>query len=358
MRAISRFASLRRAVFSSAPAAAWKRRLNSSCRVSASRSRSSSSVRSPMSLARKQITALARHELRLDRELLPGETERLLGERLRDAGELEHHPARLDDGNPALRRALPLPHAGLRGLLGERLVREDVDPHLPAALDLARHRNTSGLDLPVGDPAVLERLDAVLAELHGGLALRLAAPTTAVHLAELRLPGQQHQSSAFLRRVVGFFAGAASASGAGASSTAGASAAAVSGATSGVTSGVSTTVSWAGAAVVSSTGGCSAGARRRDDEEAPRERSEGGRPEVEAGGRPAPDVDPDAAPRPRPPPPRCPGRPRRTGPSPSRSCCRPRPDSRDAPSPSVTPPRRRAVSWSPRRVSRAPPGTP
>ena len=37
MRAISRFASLRRVVFSSAPVAAWNRRLNSSCRVSASR---------------------------------------------------------------------------------------------------------------------------------------------------------------------------------------------------------------------------------------------------------------------------------------------------------------------------------
>ena len=39
MRAISRLASFRRAVFSSAPVADWKRRLNSSCRVSASASR-------------------------------------------------------------------------------------------------------------------------------------------------------------------------------------------------------------------------------------------------------------------------------------------------------------------------------
>ena len=51
MRAISRLASFRRAVFSSAPVAAWNRRLNSSCRVSASRCSSSSSVRSRIVLS-------------------------------------------------------------------------------------------------------------------------------------------------------------------------------------------------------------------------------------------------------------------------------------------------------------------
>src|SRR6185437_14134549 len=113
MRAISRFASFRRAVFSSAPVAAWKRRLNSSCRVSASRCSSSSSLRSRMSLARKEITALARHELGLDRKLLTGEAQRLLGERLGNACELEHDAPRLHDGDPALGRALALAHAGL-----------------------------------------------------------------------------------------------------------------------------------------------------------------------------------------------------------------------------------------------------
>src|SRR5215213_3158367 len=51
MRAISRFASLRRAGFSSAPVADWKRRLNSSCRLSASAFSSSSSVMSLSCLA-------------------------------------------------------------------------------------------------------------------------------------------------------------------------------------------------------------------------------------------------------------------------------------------------------------------
>src|SRR5262249_43964084 len=98
MRAISRLAIRRRAVFSSAPIAAWKRRLKSSCRVSASRCSSSSSVRSRMSLARKEITALLTpYEPRLHRQLLRRKAQRLLRERLRHTGELEHHAARLHD---------------------------------------------------------------------------------------------------------------------------------------------------------------------------------------------------------------------------------------------------------------------
>ena len=53
-------------------------------------------------LALKEIS-LALHELRPDRQLLAREAERLFGELLGDAGELEHDAARLDDGDPALR---------------------------------------------------------------------------------------------------------------------------------------------------------------------------------------------------------------------------------------------------------------
>src|SRR5207244_9045208 len=109
------------------------------------------------------------------------------------AGQLEHHAAGLDHAHPALGGALPLAHAGLGGLLRVGLVGEDVDPDLAAALDLARHRDPGSLDLAVGDPAVLERLDPVVAELHGELALGLAAAAAAVHLAELRSARQKHQ---------------------------------------------------------------------------------------------------------------------------------------------------------------------
>src|SRR6185436_11949642 len=88
-------------------------------------------------------------------------------------------------GHPALGRALAGAHAGLGGLLGERLVREDVDPDLAATLDLARHGDTSGLDLAVGQPALLEGLQAVLAELDLLLAARQPVATATMLAAEL-----------------------------------------------------------------------------------------------------------------------------------------------------------------------------
>src|SRR5690606_31798355 len=104
MRAISCRVSRSFAGLSSAPVADWKRRLKSSLRVSFNRFSSSSFESSRSSLARKEITSVATDELRLHRELLAREAQRLLGERLGHAGELEHHAARLDDGDPALGR--------------------------------------------------------------------------------------------------------------------------------------------------------------------------------------------------------------------------------------------------------------
>src|SRR3954447_4715192 len=182
MRAISRLASFSRAGFSSAPVADWKRRLKSSWRVSARRFSSSSSVRSRSSLARKEIR-LPRNDLRLDRQLAPREAQRLLGKRLVDAGQLEHHAAGLDDGDPVLRRALAGAHARLGRLLRHRLVREDVDPDLPATTDLACQGVWGCLDLRFRDPAALEPLPPEVARLPGRLALRGAAATTALILA-------------------------------------------------------------------------------------------------------------------------------------------------------------------------------
>src|SRR4029077_3595397 len=97
--------------------------------------------------------------------------------------------------HPAFWRALARAHACLGRLLREALVGEDVDPDLAATLDLARHRDTSGLDLPVRDPAGIEGLEPVVAELDGRLAARVAGAPPAMHLAELRLLRHQHQAS-------------------------------------------------------------------------------------------------------------------------------------------------------------------
>src|SRR6185503_6624324 len=78
--------------------------------------------------------------------------------------QLEQHTAGLHIGNPPLRRTLTGTHAGFGRLLGQRTVREDVDPHLAATLDVPVDGDTSGLDVPVGDVGVLQCLDAVVAE--------------------------------------------------------------------------------------------------------------------------------------------------------------------------------------------------
>src|ERR1041385_585879 len=135
---------------------------------------------------------LSLHNLRLHRELLPGETKRFLRQRLRHPGELEHHAAGLDHADPALGRALAGAHPRLGRFLREALVGEDVDPDLAAALDLARHRDTSGLDLAVRDPAGIERLEPVLAELDVRAALGIAGHAAAMLLAVLDALGLKH----------------------------------------------------------------------------------------------------------------------------------------------------------------------
>src|SRR5215210_427579 len=326
MRAISRFASLRRAGFSSAPVADWKRKLKSSWRRSESARSSSSSVMSRNCLARKQIS-LSLHEFRPDRELGAGKAQRLLGERLGNSGELEHHTARLDDADPVLGRALARAHARLGRLLRHRLVRKHVDPDLAATLDLACHCDSGSLDLTVGDPAVLERLDPVVAVLHRRLALGEPTTAAALDLPELGFLGQEHQLSDFSALSSpdwSSFVGSSCCFLVVVDSVASATASGVVGA-SGWTSGSSrpsAVVPWSSVRGFS-TLSC-------------------------------------AAPRPCPPAGASPRRPRRglrsrTGPRPSRSPLPPRrPASREADSPSVLPPLRRAVSWSPSRASRRP----
>src|SRR3954453_9179759 len=137
-------------------------------------------MRSALDLAGR---ALAEDELGPDGKLVTGQAHRLAGERLRHAGQLEHHAAGLDDGDPPLGGALAGAHAGLGRLLRDGLVREDVDPHLAAALDLARHGDSGSLELAVGDPTALESLQPELAELHAGAALGVARAPSAVLLA-------------------------------------------------------------------------------------------------------------------------------------------------------------------------------
>src|SRR6185312_16947831 len=99
-------------------------------------------------LALKEVS-LPLDDLGSDGQLRSRQAEGFLRQLLGDTGQLEHHAARLDDGDPAFRRALAGAHAGLGRLLRERLVREDVDPDLATAADLSGHGDTGSLDLAV-----------------------------------------------------------------------------------------------------------------------------------------------------------------------------------------------------------------
>src|SRR6185369_5627042 len=101
--------------------------------------------------------------------------------------------ARLDHGDPALGVALPGAHPRLGGLLGVGLVGEDVDPDLPATFDLAGHRDTGGLDLAVGEPTAVDRLQPVLTEGDGAAALGVAAHAAPELFAVLDPFRHQHQ---------------------------------------------------------------------------------------------------------------------------------------------------------------------
>src|SRR5690606_11282917 len=73
-------------------------------------------------------------------------------------------------------------------------VREDVDPHLPATADVPGHGDTRRLDLAVGHVGLLQRLDAVLTEVHTSAALGHAAAAGPVLLAVLDPTRDQHVS--------------------------------------------------------------------------------------------------------------------------------------------------------------------
>src|SRR5437588_564277 len=179
-RARSRRARPRLAVSSSSPVAFANRSPKTSLRSSAICLSSSGSSMSRISRAFIEASVLAHDELRFHRQLVRGESDRVARERLGHACELEHHAPRLDDRDPAPGPPLARAQARLGGLLRHGLVGEDVDPALAATLDLARHRDTRSLDLAVGQPAALERLQTVLAELHLDLATRRPGAAAAV----------------------------------------------------------------------------------------------------------------------------------------------------------------------------------
>src|SRR5438270_270719 len=135
MRAIVRRTSRTRLGFSSWLVADWKRRLNCSRFKSPSCCCSWSSVfclRSSIAgillFLFGQALAEAGHDLGFDRQLLRGALERGLGERSRDAVELEEDAARLHASDPEFGSTFARTHADFRRLGAHRDVGEHADP--------------------------------------------------------------------------------------------------------------------------------------------------------------------------------------------------------------------------------------
>src|SRR5205085_7773387 len=110
------------------------------------------------------LRLLTRHETRFDRQLRSGETKCLFRYLARHAFHLVDDACGLDYTYPLFRRAFALAHTGFERLLRHRLVGEDADPDLSAALDVARHRDTGSFNLPRSNPAHFQRLQAVIAK--------------------------------------------------------------------------------------------------------------------------------------------------------------------------------------------------
>src|SRR5580765_8877329 len=139
--------------------------------------------------------AEAHDERRLQRQLGRGEQECFAGQRFRDAVDFIEHLAGLDLGDVVLGVAFAVAHADLGGLLRNGLVRKDPDPDPAAALDVARDRAASRLDLARRQAAALGGLQAEVAERHVGATGGDAGVSALLFLAVLPACGLQHSYS-------------------------------------------------------------------------------------------------------------------------------------------------------------------
>src|SRR5579871_372239 len=92
-------------------------------------------------------------------------------------------------------RALALTHTGFSGLLGDRLVGENPNPQLAAALDETRDRDARRFNLAVGDPKRFHGFQTIDAECQRRTTPRLPGAASALLLAILHFLGHQHTIS-------------------------------------------------------------------------------------------------------------------------------------------------------------------
>src|SRR5215469_10420820 len=88
----------------------------------------------------------------------------LFGNLLGDAADLKDDTARLDNCDIMVNRAFTATHAGFGWLGGNRLIREDANPHFTSALHKTGECDTRGLDLARLQPAWLQGLQPELSK--------------------------------------------------------------------------------------------------------------------------------------------------------------------------------------------------
>src|SRR5580704_1219719 len=179
------------------PIAIWNRSRNICSRASvacffSSALSSSRTLSAFISSSLPAEAVFARDHLGGDGQLLRCQAHCFSRDLSRNAFHFKKNLARPDHAHPLFRRALAFTHTGFSRFLGDRLVRKHSNPNLAAALDRTRHSDTSRFDLPVGDPAALQRLQTVVAERQAGPAPGLSGHAAALLFAKFHLFGHQH----------------------------------------------------------------------------------------------------------------------------------------------------------------------
>src|SRR5208282_5704215 len=146
----------------------------------------------------------ARDEFRWNGQLVRRQPQRLARRRFVDSRHFKHDAPGLHHRHPAFRSAFALAHAGFRGLLGERLVRENTNPQLATALDETRDGHARCFNLAVGDPSTFHSLQAIFPERQCAATPGLASAAAALLLSVFHLLRHQHRCLLALLRVISY----------------------------------------------------------------------------------------------------------------------------------------------------------
>ena len=128
---------------------------------------------------------VAGEEPAADGEFAGGEGQGFLGDGFGAAGDFKDHVAWPDDGDPVFGGAFSLTHTGFEGFLGDRLVGEDADPDLAAAVHATGGGDTCGLDLRASEPGAVEDLETEVTEVEFVIARRDSGAGAPLNLSVL-----------------------------------------------------------------------------------------------------------------------------------------------------------------------------